>query len=491
MRTFSFSTRAQLFACLTLLPVFAACSQEVRTYPDAGGGGGSGGQGGAGGSAPTPGAALWSVQIGQNGYDSVASVAVDPAGNTLVIGHFSGAIDLGGGPITSPNGSATFVAKLDRDGKHVWSKAFTLSLPGGQHIAVDPNGEVLVGGNYFYDLDFGGGPLPKTNGGLAVAKLSGLDGSHIWSKGFGDQYSKDLKYVASDRFGGVVILGPYGGTVDFGGGPIGNEFSGGDVFFARLDAAGNQVFTRNINGGQFDDAYGLAVDEQGNIAIAVGFEETISLGQEPATSKGQKDILLAKFDPLGNFLWQKAFGDALYDTASQIAFDAQGNILLTGTFGGSVSFGGEPLVALGTNPNVFLAKFDPDGNHVYSRSLGDGERQEAGSVAVDPAGNALITGSFLGSIDFGGTILTSKGSMPDGQGSVQVGDIFVAKFGPSGDYLWSRQAGDGELQRASGIAVDSGGNVIAGGNFRGTLDFGTGPMTTRGELDGVVAKLQP
>jgi hypothetical protein len=318
-----------------------------------------------------------------------------------------------------------------------------------------------------------------------------VDGSHIWSKGFGDQYSKELKYVAVDPAGGVVILGPYGGAVDFGGGAIGNEFSGGDVFFAKLDAQGNHVFTRNINGGSFDTAEGLAIDANGNIAIAVGFEGTIALGQDADTSKGQRDILLAKFGPSGEFLWQKAFGDALYDEASQVAFDAQGNILMTGTFRGSVTFGGDPLVALGTNPNIFLAKFDPDGSHIYSRSLGDSERQEAKSVAADPAGNAVVTGTFLGSIDFGGTILTSNGTKADEQGFLDGGDIFVAKFGANGDYLWSRQAGDAEMQRASGVAIDPDGHVLAAGAFRGAVDFGAGPMTTRGEVDGVVAKLNP
>ncbi|MGK3982058.1 hypothetical protein WME99_03435 [Sorangium sp. So ce136] len=496
----------------------AACSPKVRNYGGGSGGVGEGGGGsgdggadpavgggdgsssnssnssGSGGHTAEPGRFQWALQIGENGYDSAVSVAVDPQGNPVVIGSFSGAIDLGGGPIVAPEGTAAYLAKFDRDGKHLWSKSFSLSLPAGQHVAHTSGGALFVGGSYFRNLDFGGGPLPETSGGLGLAKFESELGKHEWSKGFGDQYSKELSYVAVDASGAVLISGSIGGTADFGGGPIGDEIIGNAVYVAKLDAAGNHVFTKYIDDERaWLGAGGLAADAQGNVAVAGTFEQNFNLdpASPPLVSRGGNDIFFAMLAPDGALLWQKAFGNSLYDTASQVAFDATGNVFLAGVFQGSVDFGGGALVALGTKPNLFVAKFDPTGKHLFSRSFGDSERQDVASIAIDPSGNAVITGTFLGEIDLDGAVLTSKGTATDPNGQSTGGDIFIAKLGPGGEHLWSRQIGDPDIQSASGVAVGPAGGVFAVGSFRGTIDLGGGPVTTRGESDGYLVKLGP
>lgn len=166
-------------------------------------------------------------------------------------------------------------------------------------------------------------------------------------------------------------------------------------------------------------------------------------------------------------------------------------MLLAGTFQRSVDFGGDPLVALGTNPNFFVAKFNVAGVHLYSRGFGDSELQDVASIAVDPAGNAVITGTFRGSIDLDGAVLTSQGTAPDANGHLAGGDVFIAKLGPGGKHLWSLRAGDPDVQEAGGVAVGTGGEVFAVGSFRGAVDLGGGPMITRGEADGYLVKLGP
>ncbi|WP_437320348.1 hypothetical protein [Sorangium sp. So ce385] len=521
MRSLNHGTHVRALVLLSIAALgAAACSPKVRNYgdgsggvgegggggsagggePAAGGGGGGGsrgdgGGGGEGGAAAEPGRLRWAIQIGENGFDSAASVAVDPEGNPIVIGRFAGAIDLGGGPIVAQDGSASYLAKFDGDGKHLWSRSFGLSLPGGQHVAHGPGGGLFVGGSYFQNLDFGGGPLPQNNGGLGLARFESGTGNHVWSKGFGDQYVKELEYVAVDGQGAVLISGTLGGTADFGGGPVGDAISGNAVYVAKLDADGNHAFTLYIDDGRASlAAGGLAVDGEGNAAIAGTFDQSFNLdpmSAPPLASKGGRDIFFAKVGPKGGLLWQKAFGNSLYDAASQVAFDAAGNVFLAGMFQGSVDFGGGPLVALGTKPNFFVAKFDPAGNHLYSRGFGDSELQEVASLAVDPAGSAVVTGTFLGSIDFDGTALESQGTKEDRNGYLGGGDIFIAKLGIDGKHLFSRQIGDPDMQMAGGVALGPKGEVFAVGSFRGTVDFGGGPLTTRGETDGYLVKLDP
>ncbi|WP_437692316.1 hypothetical protein [Sorangium sp. So ce176] len=518
MHLFDRSAHVRVLAMISAATIAVACSPKVRNYgsgtdgvgeggggsgaggSDPAGGGGNGGSAsssstsGTGGSAPEPGRFRWALQIGENGHDSAASVAVDPKGNPVVIGHFSGAIDLGGGPIVAQEGSASFLAKFDRDGNHLWSKSFSLSLSSGQHVAHTGGGELFVGGSYFRNVDLGGGPLPESSGGLGLAKLESLSGDHLWSKGFGDQYSKELSYVAVDGAGAVLISGSIGGTADFGGGPVGDEYSGNAVYVAKLDAQGNHVFTKYIDDQRsWLGAGGLAADAAGNVAVAGAFQANFNLdpAAAPFLSRGGNDIFFAKLAPDGALLWQKAFGNSLEDNASQVAFDAQGNVFLAGTFQGSVDFGGGALVALGTKPNFYVAKFDAAGNHLFSRGFGDSDLQQVASIAVDASGNTLITGTFLGELDLDGAVLTSKGTMMDPNGFLWGGDIFIAKLGPGGQHLWSRHIGDPDVQSASGVAAGPGGEVFAVGLFRGTIDLGGGPMTTRGEADGYLVKLDP
>ncbi|MFQ5510416.1 MAG: FlgD immunoglobulin-like domain containing protein, partial [Candidatus Krumholzibacteriia bacterium] len=100
------------------------------------------------------------------------------------------------------------------------------------------------------------------------------------------------------------------------------------------------------------------------------------------------------------------------------------------------------------------------------------------SVAVDASGNVIVTGYFQGTVDFGGGPLVSAGNL----------DIFVAKYDASGVHQWSQRFGSTSPDAGFAVAVDASGNVIVTGYFRGTVDFGGGPLVGAGTSDIVVAK---
>ncbi|WP_437553666.1 hypothetical protein WME97_19070 [Sorangium sp. So ce367] len=96
-----------------------------------------------------------------------------------------------------------------------------------------------------------------------------------------------------------------------------------------------------------------------------------------------------------------------------LAVDADGNILVTGGFDGTVDFGGGPLVGTG-NIDAFVLKLDPVGNHLWSRRFGDlssvVEAQVGLAIAADASGNIAIEGRFGGTTDLGGGPVTSEGA---------------------------------------------------------------------------------
>jgi hypothetical protein len=435
---------------------------------------------------------IWSQRFGDASWQWSKSVAVDASGNVILTGWIQGTVDFGGGPLTSAGFKDIFVAKFDPNGNHVWSQRFgDASRQEGESVAVDSSGNVVVTGVFYGTVDFGGGPL--TSAGyldIFVAKFD-PNGNHVWSQRFGDandenhdQYGKS---VAVDGSGNVILTGHFWGTVDFGGGPLtsaGDE----DIFVAKFDGGGSHIWSQRFGDERYNQrGKSVAADGSGNVVVTGKFDGTVDFGGGPLTSAGYREIFVVKFDPSGNHLWSQRYGDASDDQYGEsVAVDGSENVIVTGEFKGTADFGGGPLTSAGSR-DIFIARFDGGGNHIWSKCYGDENDQHGISLAVYSSGNFILTGRFIGTVDFGGGPLTSAG---DSYGS----DIFVAKFDPSSNHLWSQRFGDANNDDAECVAVDGSGNVIVTGLFSGTVDFGGGPLTCPGgydDMDIFVAKFGP
>jgi hypothetical protein len=182
-----------------------------------------------------------------------------------------------------------------------------------------------------------------------------------------------------------------------------------------------------------------------------------------------------------NHLWSQRFGDGSVQSGRNVAVDGAGNVIVTGVFEGTVDFGGGPLVSVGFFGDIFVAKYDASGAHQWSQRFG-GSRNDVGrSVVVDTLGNVIVTGSFLGTVDFGGGPLVSTGGS----------DIFVAKYDASSVHQWSQRFGGGPgaiSDLGFAVAVDASGNVIVTGRFADTVNFGGGDLVSMGGFDIFVVK---
>lgn len=226
--------------------------------------------------------------------------------------------------------------------------------------------------------------------------------------------------------------------------------------------------------GDTNDQQGLAVavDSMGNTVVTGGFMGTINFGGSNLTADGESDVFVAKFDPAGNHLWSKQFGNSLSQRGRGIACDSADNILVTGHFVGSINFGGPALNApVNDTNNLFVAKLDPVGNHLWSQSYGNAASQVGYAVAVDPADNVLVAGRMQGVINFGGNTLTASGADDD---------ALVLKLSPGGTPMWGGRFGAAGDQYAHGVAGDAAGNILLTGKFNGVVNFGNGNLTSNG-----------
>ncbi|NUO47490.1 MAG: hypothetical protein HOV80_01395 [Polyangiaceae bacterium] len=304
-------------------------------------------------------------------------------------------------------------------------------------------------------------------------------GSHNWSKRFGDANSQIGHRVAADASGNVFLAGYFTGTINLGGAPL-TSAGGDDVFLAKFDAAGNHVWSKRFGNASAQIPFGLATDGSGNIVIIGQFEGSMDFGGGALTSAGALDVFLAKLDPMGNHVWSKRFGDASTQYGSDVAVDAAGNVFITGGLAGTVSFGGPPISATNLQ-NLFLAKLDSAGNHLWSKALGGPAELPDGTLAADPYGNVILTAWIIGALDLGGGPLPVGGSW----------DVLAAKFDATGNHVWSKQFGGTNDQGARAVAVDATGNVFLAGDFLNAIDFGGGVLNNPSGYDVYVAKLDP
>jgi len=160
--------------------------------------------------------------------------------------------------------------------------------------------------------------------------------------------------------------------------------------------------------------------------------------------------------------------------------DSDGNSYVTGYFRETAIFGATTLTGNGYY-DIFVCKLDINGNFLWAMKAGSDLWDEGYSIAVDIAGNCYVTGFFDGTASFGATTLTSSGEF----------DIFVCKLDADGNFLWVKQAGGTGYDGGLDIAVDSAGNCYVTGYFEGSVSFGATTLTSSGELDIFVCKLDP
>ena len=428
------------------------------------------------------GSLLWSDTFGSTGNDEGKAVAFDTAGNMVVTGSFKGSVDFGGGPLVAHGSYADiYIAKYSASGVHLWSKSFGGNVDDkGLDVAIDSSGNIVLTGYFALTVDFGGGLLTATGGeDMFVAKFSST-GQHLWSKRFGGSNPSHGQSIAVDGGGNILLTGYFQGWIDFGGGQLPSNGSFQDVFVAKLSPSGSHIWSKGFGGIDADYGNGIAVDASGNVAVVGRFTSTMDVGGGPLLCGGGNDAFVVMYAASGQHLWSKGLGNTSEQYAWSVAFESGGNVIMAGSFSGTIDFGGGILTNNTLYPDIFVAKLSPSGAHIWSKKFGSTSSDQAYGVAVDGTGNVVITGYFIGPADFGGGPLASTGM-----------DIFVAKYSPSGNHLWSRSFGGSSSDIGNAVAIDGTGNVLLTGTFQSAIDFGTGQVTSAGALDMFLVKLAP
>ncbi len=203
------------------------------------------------------------------------------------------------------------------------------------------------------------------------------------------------------------------------------------------------------------------------------------------------DIFISKLNAAGNFVWAKKIEGQGWHYAFDIKTDAEGNVYLSGRFIGIVDFDPGPEVYNLTGErgsNTFILKLDSSGNFLWVKSLGGGNGNcPYTSICLDGIGNIYFSQSFRDTIDVDPgpkkNILITAGD----------DDIVLGKLDSFGDLIWAKQIGGLSSDFSKSIVFAKGGFLYLTGGFSETCDFDTGPgvynLISQGALDGYVSKL--
>ncbi len=450
----------------------------------------------------------WTAHLGGTSADHAYAVLADSAGNVYATGSFEGLADLDPGPgfnvYASLGDADAFVSKLDADGNFVWS----IRIGGaqeeyGEALAIDDDGNLYVAGyfNGTSDFDPSPGSLQLTAAGNYDAFLAKYDsdGNVIWAIRLGGSSDDQVKDMALDTAGNILLVGHFNGTADFD--PAAGTFNltsagGNDIFIAKYDEAGHLIWANQFGDTGDDMARGVAIDPDNNILTTGRFAETVDfdpgVGITNLTSNGMEDAFVCKLNEDGALIWAVSFGADALDEGTAIHTDTLGRVYTTGFFQGVVDFEpGLDVTNLTSNgeEDIFISVLDAEGAFIMGRQMGGPGLDKPHAIETDTAGNIYTSGYFSDTADFDPDLtdyfLTSAGGL----------DVFVSKLSPTGVFMWAVQLGGTEDDRSLDLMVDDADRVYTTGYFSGTADFNPGPgmsnLSAFGNTDIFVVVLDP
>lgn len=300
-------------------------------------------------------------------------------------------------------------------------------------------------------------------------------GGSGWARSWGDPINCQGWGTDVNSAGNIYVTGNFDGTADFDPGPgIENHTSNGgvDIFLSKFDGDGNLVWTRTWGGTgalELDLGKSVASDVFGNVYVGGTFNGTVDfdpgIGVDSKSTVGTDDCFVSCFDSDGNYKWARTWGGTDIDQTLALDVDEFGNCYVTGRFRLAVDFGdGNPITSSGFC-DVFISRFDPDGNLTWVVTWGGTGSDRGYGIELDNSGNIFVCGYFTAAVDF------DPSSGTHNHTAVGARDIFLSCFDTSSGFQWAETWGGIDIDTGYGVSADSSGNVYVTGSYIGTVDF--------------------
>lgn len=433
----------------------------------------------------------WLVHWGaRRTSERITNVVVEP-GDDIVVAGAIGTFDVGEAPLLGVDAEDILLARFDQDGELLASRVLGgRAQNGARALARRDDGTFTMMG-VFADTFPAFEPALETTGGPAVFAAA-FDPSFesLWGRAFvGAATGRGQATMATTDDGSVVVAGTFHQTL------ITDEVvvpatGPSDAYVTRLSRDGATEWLVTLGG---PDVLHLEI----GAATSVG-EDVIVAGQLRGTLRSASGVdlaesgdalraFLARFDETGaitSFRTLESDGSA---TVTRLV-PRQGGLLAAAVFAGAVSTQAGDVVSAGEG-DASLLWLDGAGAPLFGRTWGDMRSQQIASLALDPAGTILATGSFTGTLDFGDAFYKTDDGRPDGF-AVVLSPTGVARRSVVATDVPPAEGTNTSSQGTSVAAWLSTGDIVACGNFGGTMRLGDAVAQSAGDLDAFVARVE-
>ncbi len=267
-------------------------------------------------------------------------------------------------------------------------------------VALDPAGNLFLGGTFEGTVDFGGSSRTATSAwgdgyvasydSAGVLRFVFMFGDTSGPSAFApDNLVLDLD-IAQD--GTVLVAGAFRGSIDFGGGLVVGGAARNTLMLA-LESNGAFRWVRPFGVAAYNVA--MAVASVGTSATFTGYyEASPDIGDGAWPQRGIQDTFVARLDlTTGATIWTRNWGTGGFDWPLDIGSDATGAVVVAGFVEGAVDLGSGPLPRPGGR-DAFLVKLGADGGTQWAIVSGSSDCDLFRGVDIDPLGNVLAAGRF-------------------------------------------------------------------------------------------------
>ncbi len=408
---------------------------------------------------------VWTSQIGMSGV-SGEHVAVDATGNAYVAGGFQGTAQFGNTNLTSTGGYDVFIAKFDSGGHLLWVKqAGGTGDDVAQDIAVDTNGNVCLIGRFQGTATFDSTNLTAV-GSLSMnqflTKYSST-GALIWARQSGGQGGGGGNGIAVDHSGNLYSTGYY---LDFNGwySIVIDKWNSSGLPVWHQQVAGLPNYSFPLQGNS------IKADAAGNVYVTGEFATQVTMGTSTLSTPSNfgTAVFIAKLNQNGNFVWAEQPAESglpEFDTGTSLALDGSGNVLVVGTYGGTLGFGTNQLNTPNSDINEgFIVKCDTSGSYLWAQQTSQRNGGSCSSCTADSGGNVYVSGNIS-------TL------------------AFLEKYDSNGNPVWELGPSNAGSANGYSTAVDVSNRVLQVTLCSGNISFDNESFTNIGGADIFVSQV--
>ena len=333
-------------------------------------------------------------------------------------------------------------------------------------VEIDNDGNSFIAGYVTGETAFNSTSVIQNaagNGDIYVAKYD-QNGSLVWYKKFGGNYSDRAYDLAIGPDQNIVITGQFFGSVTFGSTTLQSAANSKDIFLLKLNTNGDVIWALKEGGSMAENAYGLTVDQQNNVILTGQYQGNATIANtnfssiiDPLTNLPSFDLFISKYDPSGNPLWVLNGAAEKEERGLAVAVDSQDNIFVTGQYSDTLLFAGNTYNNNGYNVG-FVTKISPSGQVQFFNNIRAGFALPY-DLEVNAQDKVVITGDFLGNMNY------FHNNQPTAIQNQFVKKIFILTIENSGAYNWSYTLGSDNNISASSVSIDPDNNVFVTGFF--------------------------